>query len=291
WRAGLAQIGLAPRAHAAGGKGRGQARLPRPRVRRAGVDGRGRSRRRRSQRDGDAAPRRGTRWSGATAAVPWAHRPRRRAIRVQSVHRPDRSRCQRAPAGCRADHERACAGRARPATARSGRLLRRPPERSPGAQGRAARRRTNRGSGAFGRDQRAHPRPRPGRARARRPPRPPAGLRRAFHRSELTARMRVISGTARGRHLRAAAETRPTADLIKGSIFSMLEALAYKRGFEPDEDGNLAAALAWPRVLDLFAGSGGLGIEALSRGALPLSKTRRHGRTRVSVYALDAPAD
>lgn len=79
--------------------------------------------------------------------------------------------------------------------------------------------------------------------------------------------MRVISGSARGRHLRAAAGTRPTADLIKGSIFSMLEALAYKRGFEPDEDGNFAASLAWPRVLDLFAGSGGLGIEALSRGA------------------------
>src|SRR3982074_146928 len=72
---------------------------------------------------------------------------------------------------------------------------------------------------------------------------------------------------ARGRPLRAAAETRPTADLVKGAIFSMLEALAYKRGFEPDEDGNLAAALAWPRALDLFAGSGGLGIEALSRGA------------------------
>ena len=79
--------------------------------------------------------------------------------------------------------------------------------------------------------------------------------------------MRVISGTARGRPLRAAPETRPTADLIKGAIFSMLEALAYKRGFEPDEEGNLAAALAWPHVLDLFAGSGGLGIEALSRGA------------------------
>src|SRR5438094_3969294 len=72
---------------------------------------------------------------------------------------------------------------------------------------------------------------------------------------------------ARGRPRRAAPETRPTADLIKGAIFSMLEALAYKRGFEPDEDGNLAAALAWPHVLDLFAGSGGLGIEALSRGA------------------------
>src|ERR1700674_3211231 len=79
--------------------------------------------------------------------------------------------------------------------------------------------------------------------------------------------MRVISGTARRRTLRAASTTRPTADLIKGVIYSMLEALAYKRGFEPDEDGNLAAALAWPRVLDLFAGSGGLGIEALSRGA------------------------
>ena len=79
--------------------------------------------------------------------------------------------------------------------------------------------------------------------------------------------MRVISGTARGRPLRAALHTRPTADLIKGAIFSILEALAYKRGFEPDEEGNLAAALAWPRVLDLFAGSGGLGIDALSRGA------------------------
>jgi 16S rRNA (guanine966-N2)-methyltransferase len=63
------------------------------------------------------------------------------------------------------------------------------------------------------------------------------------------------------------ASTRPTADLIKGVIFSMLEALAYKRGFEPDENGRMAAALAWPRVLDLFAGSGALGIEALSRGA------------------------
>jgi len=80
--------------------------------------------------------------------------------------------------------------------------------------------------------------------------------------------LRVISGIARGRHLRAAKDTRPTADLIKGAIFSMLEALAYKRGFAPDEEtGDFAAALAWPRVLDLFAGSGGLGIEALSRGA------------------------
>ncbi len=81
--------------------------------------------------------------------------------------------------------------------------------------------------------------------------------------------MRVIAGTARGRALRAPAAptTRPTSDLIKGVIFSLLEAEAYKRGFEPDEEGVLAAAIAWPRVLDLFAGSGALGIEALSRGA------------------------
>jgi len=78
--------------------------------------------------------------------------------------------------------------------------------------------------------------------------------------------VRVIAGTAHGRTLHATPATRPTADLIKGAIFSMLEALAYKRGFEPDEDA-FAAALAWPRVLDLFAGSGALGIEALSRGA------------------------
>ena len=60
--------------------------------------------------------------------------------------------------------------------------------------------------------------------------------------------MRVIAGTAHGRPLRATASTRPTADVNKGAIFSMLEALAYKRGIEPDEEGTFAAALAWPRV-------------------------------------------
>jgi 16S rRNA (guanine966-N2)-methyltransferase len=93
--------------------------------------------------------------------------------------------------------------------------------------------------------------------------------------------MRVISGAARGRSLRATADTRPTADLVKGAMFSMLEALAYKRGYEPDPDGNFAAAQAWPRVLDLFAGSGALGIEALSRGAQSadfLEQDRQAGR-------------
>lgn len=86
--------------------------------------------------------------------------------------------------------------------------------------------------------------------------------------------MRVIAGSARGRPLWAPSrgDTRPTSDLIKGVIFSMLEAEALKRGFEQEEgdeerDGRFAAAVAWPRVLELYAGSGALGIEALSRGA------------------------
>jgi 16S rRNA (guanine966-N2)-methyltransferase len=86
--------------------------------------------------------------------------------------------------------------------------------------------------------------------------------------------MRVIAGVARRRPLRAPATKgiRPTGDKIKGVIFSMLEAEAYRRGIEPDpgdeeRDGRFAAAVAWPRVLELYAGSGALAIEALSRGA------------------------
>ena len=65
--------------------------------------------------------------------------------------------------------------------------------------------------------------------------------------------MRVIAGKAKGRHLKfpAGAPTRPATDLVKGAIFSMLENMPGK----------------WNHVLDLFSGSGGLGIEALSRGA------------------------
>ena len=65
--------------------------------------------------------------------------------------------------------------------------------------------------------------------------------------------MRVIAGEARGFHLRGPAGpgTRPMADKIKGSLFSMLASL----DVVPD------------RVLDLYAGTGSIGIEALSRGA------------------------
>src|SRR5262245_37711296 len=63
--------------------------------------------------------------------------------------------------------------------------------------------------------------------------------------------MRVIAGELGGRRLQAprGRTTRPTSDRVREALFAML--------------GELRGA----RVLDLFAGSGALGIEALSRGA------------------------
>jgi 16S rRNA (guanine966-N2)-methyltransferase len=68
--------------------------------------------------------------------------------------------------------------------------------------------------------------------------------------------MRVIAGSFGGLTLRAPKgnETRPTSDKVREALFSMLSALS-------------PSAIADARVLDLFAGSGALGIEALSRGA------------------------
>ncbi len=65
--------------------------------------------------------------------------------------------------------------------------------------------------------------------------------------------MRVIAGKAKGHHLKVPEGTyiRPATELVRGAIFSILENITKD----------------WALVLDLFSGSGALGIEALSRGA------------------------
>ena len=68
--------------------------------------------------------------------------------------------------------------------------------------------------------------------------------------------MRIIGGAFRGTRLNApdGAATRPTSDRAREAVFNILA-----HGFEMRFDGM--------RVIDLFAGTGALGIEALSRGA------------------------
>lgn len=64
--------------------------------------------------------------------------------------------------------------------------------------------------------------------------------------------MRIITGIARGRRIKApeGLKTRPTLDRVKESLFNIISSKIYDS-----------------TVLDLFAGSGNLGLEALSRGA------------------------
>jgi len=66
-------------------------------------------------------------------------------------------------------------------------------------------------------------------------------------------KMRVIAGRAKGQRLKSpkASSTRPTTALVRGAMISTLQSVA--------DD--------WSWVLDLYAGSGALGIEALSQGA------------------------
>jgi len=67
--------------------------------------------------------------------------------------------------------------------------------------------------------------------------------------------VRVIAGTARGKRLQAprGMDTRPITDMIKEALFNVI-------------GSNIGGA----SLLDLFAGSGSVGIEALSRGARPV---------------------
>jgi 16S rRNA (guanine966-N2)-methyltransferase len=81
--------------------------------------------------------------------------------------------------------------------------------------------------------------------------------------------VRVVAGTHRGRPLKAppGRDTRPTADRVREALFSILGPV----------DGL--------RVLDLFAGSGALGIEALSRGAAGATFVERDRRAARAIEA------
>jgi 16S rRNA (guanine966-N2)-methyltransferase len=70
--------------------------------------------------------------------------------------------------------------------------------------------------------------------------------------------MRIVAGQFRGRALAApeGAQTRPTSDRVREALFNVLE------------HGIADFSVAGQRVLDLFAGTGALGLEALSRGAV-----------------------
>jgi 16S rRNA (guanine966-N2)-methyltransferase len=82
--------------------------------------------------------------------------------------------------------------------------------------------------------------------------------------------MRVVAGTARGRRLEAPAgrETRPTTDRVREALFNALGSLDVVEGAD---------------VLDLFAGTGALGIEALSRGAASVTFVERDRAARALV--------
>ncbi|MCW2818907.1 MAG: putative methyltransferase [Marmoricola sp.] len=78
---------------------------------------------------------------------------------------------------------------------------------------------------------------------------------------------RIIAGSARGRRLRtpSGSATRPTSDRVREALFSALES----------QLGDLAGL----RVLDLYAGTGAVGLEALSRGAGLLTSVESDRRT------------
>lgn len=81
--------------------------------------------------------------------------------------------------------------------------------------------------------------------------------------------MRVLTGEAKGARLRSvrAAGIRPTSGLVKSAIFNILG----------------PGALDGLRVLDLFAGTGALGIEALSQGAARADFVERSPRTALAI--------
>ncbi len=102
--------------------------------------------------------------------------------------------------------------------------------------------------------------------------------------------MRIVGGTHRGRRLLAPGPNeqriRPTSDRVREAIFDILAHGA----------GGVAVELTGARVIDLFAGTGALGLEALSRGAafalFVEEDPRARGliRTNIETLGLDGQA-
>ena len=92
--------------------------------------------------------------------------------------------------------------------------------------------------------------------------------------------MRIVGGSLRGRRLRAPAgvRVRPTGERVRESLFDILL------------HGGMPRPLEGAHVVDLFAGTGALGLEALSRGAASLtaveSEADVRGVLRANVEAL-----
>jgi len=86
---------------------------------------------------------------------------------------------------------------------------------------------------------------------------------------------RIIAGRARGLRLRAptGSRTRPTSDRVRESVFSTLASWLGTTDVPPDE------ALAGIGFLDLYAGSGAVGLEAASRGADRVVLVENHPAT------------
>jgi 16S rRNA (guanine966-N2)-methyltransferase len=89
--------------------------------------------------------------------------------------------------------------------------------------------------------------------------------------TEASRMLRIIGGRHRGRRLRfpAGVDIRPTPDRVRETLFNWLQ---------PRLDGA--------RVLDLFAGSGALGLEALSRGAAHATFVERERRAADAIATL-----
>lgn len=85
--------------------------------------------------------------------------------------------------------------------------------------------------------------------------------------------MRIVGGTFKGRRLVApeGRDIRPTSDRVRESVFNILEHAAFSPGLK---DAS---------VIDVFAGTGALGLEALSRGATTVTFIENDDRSRSTI--------